>query len=123
MNKWLLTMGLVGAAGQVFAAADTTSPTVTASPKSGTYSIAQSIKLAIKDNVDAAPVVYYTTDGTLPNKKSAIYKSQPINATDVKSPAPTSMLKPWPMTPVAMWCVIPSVTRLSPRLPMSPLLW
>ena len=84
MNKWLLTMGLVGAAGQVFAAVDATPPTVTASPKSGTYSIAQSIKLAIKDNVDAAPVVYYTTDGTLPNKKSAIYKSQPINATDVK---------------------------------------
>ena len=48
-------------------------PVVTASKAAGTYSTAQSITLAVKDDVDAAPVVYYTTNGTLPSKSSSKY--------------------------------------------------
>ncbi len=48
-------------------------PVVTASKAPGTYSTAQSITLAVKDDVDAAPVVYYTTNGTLPSKSSSKY--------------------------------------------------
>ena len=63
MNKWLLTAGLIGTATQALAVADTTAPTVSASVKSGTYTVAQSVKLAIKDNVDLKPNLYYTIDG------------------------------------------------------------
>ena len=48
-------------------------PVVTASKAPGTYSTAQSITLAVKDDVDAAPVVYYTLDGSVPSKSSSKY--------------------------------------------------
>lgn len=63
MNKWLLTLGLVGTAGQVMAAVDTTAPVVTASVAPGSYTSAQKFTLSIKDNSDSAPKLYFTRDG------------------------------------------------------------
>lgn len=45
---------------------DTQAPVVTPSPAAGTYDKTQSVSLAIKDNVDPAPKLYYTTDGSRP---------------------------------------------------------
>ncbi len=74
MNKWLLTAGLIGSAGQALAA-DTVAPVVTPSVASGAYSSAQKFTLSVKDSVDTAPKVYFTKDGTLPTTESALYKS------------------------------------------------
>ncbi|MGL4204706.1 MAG: chitobiase/beta-hexosaminidase C-terminal domain-containing protein, partial [Aeromonadaceae bacterium] len=82
MNKWLLTAGLIGTASQAIAAVDTVAPTVSRSPAPGTYSVAQSVKLAIKDNADAKPNLYYTTDGSLPGVHSKLYRGEVITVTD-----------------------------------------
>ena len=75
MNKWLLTLGLVGSAGQVMAAVDTTAPVVTASVAPGSYTSAQKVTLSIKDNSDSAPKLYFTRDGSLPTTASTLYKA------------------------------------------------
>lgn len=75
MNKWLLTLGLVGTAGQVMAAVDTTAPVVTASVAPGSYTSAQKFTLSIKDNSDSAPKLYFTRDGSLPTTASTLYKA------------------------------------------------
>lgn len=85
MNKWLLTAGLIGTASQAIAAVDTVAPTVSRTPAPGTYSVAQSVKLAIKDNTDAKPNLYYTTDGSLPGVHSKLYRGEVINVTDSNS--------------------------------------
>ena len=54
---------------------DTTAPVVTASVAAGTYSSAQSVKLTVTDDTDAAPKLYYTTDGTTPTSSSTAYTS------------------------------------------------
>ena len=50
-------------------------PVVTPSKAAGSYTTAQSVTLAVKDDVDSAPVIYYTTDGTTPLKSSSKYSS------------------------------------------------
>ena len=52
---------------------DTTAPVVTPSVAAGAYSSAQSVKLTVTDDTDAAPKLYYTTDGTTPTSSSAAY--------------------------------------------------
>ena len=74
MNKWLLTAGLIGISGQAFAA-DTVAPKVTASVAPGTYTSAQTFTLSVTDNVDTAPKIYYTKDGSVPTTNSSYYKS------------------------------------------------
>ncbi|MBP8172432.1 MAG: chitobiase/beta-hexosaminidase C-terminal domain-containing protein, partial [Aeromonadaceae bacterium] len=81
MNKWLLTAGLLGMAGQALAA-DTVAPVVTAGVPSGTYTSAQKFKLTIKDSVDPAPVFYFTKDGSVPTTASTRYTGQTITAID-----------------------------------------
>jgi Glycosidases len=82
MNKWLLTLGLVGSAGQALAA-DSIAPTVTASVAPGSFTSAQTFTLSIKDNSDTAPLIYYTKDGSAPTKASSLYKKgQKITAVD-----------------------------------------
>ena len=49
---------------------DTTAPVVTPSLASGQYAGAQNITLSIIDDVDISPKIYYTTDGTLPQKNN-----------------------------------------------------
>lgn len=85
MNKWLLTAGLLGTATQAFAVADTTAPSVTSTVKPGTYTVAQSVKLAILDNVDKKPNLYYTTDGSAPSIRSKLYRGETIAVTDTNS--------------------------------------
>ena len=48
-------------------------PVVTPSVAAGSYSTAQTFTLSVKDESDAAPVIYYTTDGTMPTKSSPKY--------------------------------------------------
>ena len=51
----------------------TSAPTVTPSKAPGTYTAAQSVTLSVADDTDKAPVVYYTTDKTMPSKSSPKY--------------------------------------------------
>ena len=53
----------------------TSAPTVTPSKSAGTYSSAQSVTLSVADDTDKAPVVYYTTDKSIPTKSSTKYTS------------------------------------------------
>jgi len=52
---------------------DTVPPTVAANPPGGLYATAQSVTLAATDNLDPAPKVYYTTDGSAPTPASQPY--------------------------------------------------
>ena len=52
---------------------DTTAPVVTASVAAGAYTSAQSVKLTVTDNQDAAPKLYYTLDGSTPTSSSTAY--------------------------------------------------
>jgi hypothetical protein len=62
----------------ITAPADTTPPTVTATPAAGTYSSNQTVSLS----TEAGATIYYTTDGTTPTTASTVYSSPiPINAT------------------------------------------
>ncbi|WP_162927797.1 chitobiase/beta-hexosaminidase C-terminal domain-containing protein [Bacillus sp. Y1] len=58
----------------VSAPADTTAPTVTASPAAGTYTSAQSVTLTANETA----TIYYTTNGTTPTTSSTVY-SGPIS--------------------------------------------
>jgi hypothetical protein len=69
----------------LIATTDTEAPTVSASPAAGNYSSAQSISLSASDNVDTAPAIYYTTDGSTPTTASTRYSNQIISATDVSA--------------------------------------
>jgi hypothetical protein len=51
------------------APADTTAPTVTASPAAGTYTSAQSVTLTANET----STIYYTTNGTTPTTASTVY--------------------------------------------------
>jgi hypothetical protein len=53
------------------ATTDTTAPTVTASPRGGDYSIAQSVTLTSSEPA----TIYYTRDGSTPTTSSSIYNS------------------------------------------------
>lgn len=64
---------------------DNQAPIVTASVAGGDYLVAQSITLSVTDDQDKAPVLYFTTDGSLPSKNSPRYQGQPLLAKDVKS--------------------------------------
>ncbi len=66
---------------------DTEAPTVSANPAAGNYSGAQSITLSVSDNVDTAPAIYFTTDGSAPTTSSTRYTNQTISATDISSSA------------------------------------
>lgn len=60
---------------------DTVAPVVTASPSTGTYDKTQNVTLAIKDDKDAAPKLYYTTDGSKPQAiASQLYASGTVIA-------------------------------------------
>lgn len=58
---------------------DATAPVVTTSIAPGRYVDAQNITLTVKDNRDAAPKIYYTTDGTIVTTSSTIYAGQAIS--------------------------------------------
>ena len=64
---------------------DTTAPSVTASPDAGSYTSGQTVTLKALDDKDPAPVLYYTTDGSLPQEVvGQLYKSgTSISVTDV----------------------------------------
>jgi hypothetical protein len=52
---------------------DTHVPVTEADPKSGTYSGSVTVTLSVTDNLDPAPVIHYTTDGTDPTTSSLTY--------------------------------------------------
>lgn len=58
-------------------AVDTIAPTVAATPSGGTYGPGQLVQLLASE----VAVIYYTTDGSVPTKSSAVY-SAPIALTD-----------------------------------------
>ena len=49
---------------------DKTKPTATADPVGSTYNTRKSITLTANDNLDANPIIYYTTDGSDPTTSS-----------------------------------------------------
>ena len=55
------------------ATSDTTAPTVTVSPAAGTYTSAQTVAFTVRDNVDNAPKLYYTLDGSAATAASTLY--------------------------------------------------
>ena len=52
---------------------DTAAPTVTVAPAAGTYTSAQTVAFTVKDNVDTAPKLYYTLDGSAASTSSTLY--------------------------------------------------
>jgi hypothetical protein len=54
-------------------APDTTPPTVSASPKGGTYTAAQNVTLACSDTGSGCKSIHYTTNGSTPTTGSAAY--------------------------------------------------
>lgn len=86
MNKWILTAGALGLVSQAYAVVtDDTVPVVKASVPTGTYTAVQNVLLSVSDNLDTAPVLYYTTDGKVATTASAKYNGQVIQAKDVKA--------------------------------------
>ncbi|MFL0799071.1 MAG: chitobiase/beta-hexosaminidase C-terminal domain-containing protein [Agarilytica sp.] len=67
---------------QQVAGQDTQAPIVSANPSGGFYSSDQAIGLAISDNQDANPSLYYTIDGSTPHTGSALYVGEIIAAAD-----------------------------------------
>ncbi|WP_394151123.1 alpha-amylase family glycosyl hydrolase [Vibrio maritimus] len=65
--------------------ADTTPPSVVASPSAGSYADSQSITLSVNDNQDSAPKLYFTTDGSEPTEQSSQYNNQVFTANDITS--------------------------------------
>ena len=62
---------------------DATAPEVNPSVEAGNYKIAQNITLAISDNRDSNPKLYYTIDGTeVKAEMSYLYNGQTISVTD-----------------------------------------
>lgn len=86
MNKWILTAGAIGLVSQAYAVVtDDAVPVVKASVPTGTYTAVQNVLLSVSDNLDTAPVLYYTTDGKVATTASAKYNGQVIQARDVKT--------------------------------------
>ena len=52
---------------------DTIAPTVTATLANGFYNTTKSVNLSATDNIDLAPTIYYTTDGSNPTISSTKY--------------------------------------------------
>ncbi len=67
------------------AGVDNQAPSVNAAPAAGTYSDSQSVTLAVSDNQDTSPIVYFTLDGSTPTPSSPVYSGQAISATDIGS--------------------------------------
>lgn len=90
---------------------DTTAPSVTASPDAGSYTSGQTVTLKALDDKDPAPVLYYTTDGSLPQEVvGQLYKSgTPISVTDVGKDVDMT-IKTWRSMPVVTSRTIASVT-------------
>ncbi|CAM3832510.1 alpha-amylase family glycosyl hydrolase [Vibrio aerogenes] len=61
---------------------DTQAPIVTASPAAGNYTDSQSVTLSVSDDQDDAPILYYTTDGSVPTTQSAKYQGETLAAND-----------------------------------------
>lgn len=61
---------------------DTQAPVVNADPSAGSYTSTQFVKLSVTDNVDTAPKVYFTTDGSEPTTTSTLYSNQTFTAED-----------------------------------------
>lgn len=61
---------------------DTTPPVSSASPAGGVYSGTQNVTLSATDDVDTAPTIFYTTDGSTPTTDSTLYTSALTIATD-----------------------------------------
>ncbi|MGZ7050021.1 MAG: chitobiase/beta-hexosaminidase C-terminal domain-containing protein, partial [Methanobacterium sp.] len=57
---------------------DMIAPTANATPEGGLFNKTHSVALMASDNMDAAPVIYYTLDGNDPTTQSALYTS-PVN--------------------------------------------
>ena len=86
MNKWILTAGALGLVSQAYAVVtDDAVPVVKASVPTGTYTAVQNVLLSVSDNLDTAPVLYYTTDGKVATTASAKYNGKVIQAKDVKA--------------------------------------
>ena len=77
----LATMLLLGSTQQVLAA-DVVAPTVTASTPSGEYTTLQRFTLSVRDNVDKAPKIYFTRDGSVPTEDSTLYRGGAFTAVD-----------------------------------------
>lgn len=63
--------------------ADSEPPAVTATPAAGFYPNSQSVTLAVNDNQDTAPKIYYTTDGSSPNTGSSLYQGEILPVSDL----------------------------------------
>lgn len=61
---------------------DKKAPEVSASPKAGAYSDTQTITLTVIDNTDAAPLLYYTTNGNAATVNDPLYAGETITASD-----------------------------------------
>ena len=84
MKRWIMTVGAIGLTTQIQAATDTQAPIVKASIPNRTYAAAQNVILSITDNSDTSPKLYYTTDNSLPSKRSPLYiAGKVIKATDM----------------------------------------
>lgn len=64
-----------GETGTILVQRDSTAPTTTASPASGTYTSAQTVTLTATDADSGVAATYYTTDGTDPTTSSTEYSS------------------------------------------------
>jgi glycosidase len=74
------TVALSKIAGQ-----DLTAPVVTASVPTGLYESDQMVTLAVNDNEDINPKVYFTVDNSEPSTASTLYTNQVFTATDITS--------------------------------------
>lgn len=72
---------------------DTQAPVVTATPASGSYNSTQTVTLSVTDNSDNAPLLYCTTDGTIPTAQSANCNDQSFSATDINASGSDLLLK------------------------------
>ncbi|WP_163133450.1 alpha-amylase family glycosyl hydrolase [Agarivorans sp. Alg241-V36] len=62
---------------------DTQAPTVSANPAAGSYTQTQQISLNVSDNQDSDPIIYCTTDGSIPTQASPQCNSASFTASDV----------------------------------------
>lgn len=61
---------------------DNQAPNVSATPPAGNYTTSQQITLSISDNVDSAPTLYFTTDGSPATTSANVYSGETFSATD-----------------------------------------